>query len=252
LQAIAKKFEKMGARLRVSALKNPRGRPFVLDIRKDGKGEFFDLQINDLESCEVVNIDPADRHLLLAIQSGNGTKEKFLCGHDERHWFAAGVTTSATTVKKAKEALRPRSVNVSSLREKDKLKRRNEAYIRQGEWFFMPRPELQVDKKLILYKEPLRRGRSKPHMAEELYREGGVAVMVSRFATNGFTDREYEKFLKEYPNAKNISWRRMMRNPTAYVRGRITHPDHKTVVLMCWHQVVASDERSPETLAFLD
>ena len=40
------------------------------------------------------------------------TKDKFLCGHDERHWFVAGVPERAavSSVVTAKEALKPEFV----------------------------------------------------------------------------------------------------------------------------------------------
>ena len=55
--------------------------------------------------------DVSGRHLLLAIKVGEteearGDREnrgKFLCGHDERHWFVAGV-------EQAKNALKPNAV----------------------------------------------------------------------------------------------------------------------------------------------
>jgi hypothetical protein len=30
----------------------------------------------------------------------------------------------------------------------------------------------------------------------------------------------------------------MRRNARVYVRGRVWHPGHKTIVLRCWHRVV--------------
>jgi hypothetical protein len=40
-----------------------------------------------------------------ASRGGKGLR-KFLCGHDERHWFVAEVPRG-TTVREAKEALKP-------------------------------------------------------------------------------------------------------------------------------------------------
>jgi hypothetical protein len=51
---------------------------------------------------------------------------------------------------------------------------------RQGEWFFLPAPDLKVDARLILHNEPLVRGTGgKPHWAEFCYRTGGEAVYVT-------------------------------------------------------------------------
>ena len=43
---------------------------------------------------EVLDVQPADRHLLLLVREGGLRSHKFLCGHDERHWFVAAVPES--------------------------------------------------------------------------------------------------------------------------------------------------------------
>ena len=91
---------------------------------------------------EVVDVQPRDRHLLLLVRDG-GEKSKFLCGHDERHWFVAAMPETArgvTGVTTAKLALQPDAVHdrSSGVRPKDRLRRRNAAFVRQGEWFFVP------------------------------------------------------------------------------------------------------------------
>ena len=65
--------------------------------------------------------------------------------------------------------------------------RKNRAFRRQGEWFFVPEPTFVVDEKLVLRNEPLRRGSGKPHMVEELYRTGGETVHVCGRHPNGVT-----------------------------------------------------------------
>ena len=47
----------------------------------------------------------------------------------------------------------------------------------------------------------------------------------------------------------------MQRNPGVYVRGRIRHPDHATITLHGWHQVVMNTENESQAMrnvAFLD
>jgi hypothetical protein len=47
----------------------------------------------------------------------------------------------------------------------------------------------------------------------------------------------------------------MQREPSVYVRGRVWHPDHKTIVLDGWHRVFMNTEReAPGALSvvFLD
>ncbi len=65
---------------------------------------------------------------------------KFLCGHDERDWFAAAVpeTSGVATVSTAMEALKPQEVLAAQagkgLKARHRNRRHNKAFIRQGEW----------------------------------------------------------------------------------------------------------------------
>ena len=76
---------------------------------------FFDIQTEESVVLEVLDVQPRDRHLLLMSRelvinrNVPETKSKFLCGHDERHWFVAGVPESApvSSVATAMEALKP-------------------------------------------------------------------------------------------------------------------------------------------------
>ena len=133
--------------------------------------------------------------------------------------------------------------------------RKTDAFIRQGEWFFLPTPDAQVNEKLILPHEPIRRGRGKPHMCEELYRDGGTTVYVCGRYPNGVTVEEYRRLLKASPDAAKWGWRTMVRDPVVYVRGKITHPDHATVRLSGWHRAAMNTEnrsRAMVSVAFLD
>jgi len=253
---VIKAFNKMGARARV--FRNPRASGLSLNVLTDKHGEFFDVNVNPdfAESAEVLAVDvqPEDRHLVLMVKYASGrqgvdNKDKFLCGHDERHWFVAPVGPAVPSVAKAKESLRPSIVQQElerkGVKSKKRNKRRNEAYVRQGEWFFIPRPDAKVDPKLILKNEPLRRGAGKPHICEMLYREGGTSVMVSALRPNGVTDSEYTQLVHQDPNvAKRYRWTRMVRDPRVLVKGYVRHPDHSTITLGGWHQVVVNTERT--------
>lgn len=61
------------------------------------------------------------------------------------------------------EALKPSEVVVAQarthLRGKDRNRRKNPAFVRQGEWFFLPQSSLVVDASLILRWEPGREKR---------------------------------------------------------------------------------------------
>jgi hypothetical protein len=261
---LVEKFQRMGARAVV------KHGPFLrLDVQKDKKGEFFDLRIPDNISLEVLDVKPDKRHLLLMSRSPNprkglpDNKDRYLCGHDERHWFVAGTRT-ASTVTQAMEALKPAIVSEHQQRvgvkTKDRNRRKNAGFIRQGEWFFVPRPGLTFDMKLVLENEPIRQGRSKPHICRWLYRSGGEAVWVTSRHPNGLTDVQYKDLLSKNPDAKKWVWQQMRRNAMAYAKGWVTHPDHATVPLPCWCEIHPSTEvrsdpwnRSrPGAVAFLD
>jgi hypothetical protein len=258
------KFDRIGARLKIAGWLARSARwagPVTLNIRADRDGEFFEITATDPEAeIAVLDVQPRDRHLLLLVREGK-EKSKFLCGHDERHWFVAGIPESAPvgTVRQAKEALKPVEVQAAQarqgLRAKARDRRKNSAYIRQGEWFFLPAVGMVVDESLVLQNEPLRRGGGKPHWAEFCYRTGGETVWVCHERPNGVTKEEYKSILARKPKAKHWNWQVMRRNAGVYVRGRIRHPDHATVTLHGWHRVVMNTEgqsRAMRGVAFLD
>jgi hypothetical protein len=261
------KFARIGARLKVS---DRPSRPFrvasgsiSLDIGEDRDGEFFEVARRPGVDPEVAVLDvqPADRHLLLLVREA-GEKQKFLCGHDERHWFVAAIPEKSPvgTVRQAKEALKPAEVQIAQgrrgLRAEARNRRKNAAYRRQGEWFFLPVPDFGVDEGLVLRNEPLRRGNGgKPHWVEHCYRTGGETVQVCARHPNGVTEKEYRRILAANPRAKGWGWQAMRRNPGVYVRGGVRHADHKTIVLHGWHRVLMNTEgeaKAMRNVAFLD
>jgi hypothetical protein len=259
-------FSRMGARLQLGELKptdaRARNQPLTLDIRSDPEGEFFDIRLRPGGRLEldVIDLRRRDRHLLLRAQEERGA-HFFLCGYDERHWFVAGVPgNDLTSVAAAVEALKPPEVVEAQRRQgikgKDRQRRKNAAYLRQGEWFFLPVPQLHVDRKQMLCNEPLSRGEgSKPHWAEFLYRKGGEVVYVCDAHPQGLKPEAYFDLSRRKPRAKAWDWRRMVRNPEAYVKGAVSHVDHKTIVLQVWHRVVMNTEGQSQAMrhvVFLD
>lgn len=239
-------FGRMGARVRV---REDIGGGLRLDIAKDRHGQFFDVISGPDVDARVVDVDERLRHLLLLGVNPvrGGLKTRFLCGHDEREWFVAAVPGNGVSrVRDAMEALKPALVRSEQeskgVRGSARLRRRTGAYIRQGEWFFLPRPALVVKDWLVLRNEPLRRGRGKPHWSEFLYREGGEAVMVSSQHPGGVTLDRYRELVRHTPGASSWNWRPMRRNPTAFVKGTVRHPDHATIRLDVWHQVAMNTE----------
>ncbi|MCE9552956.1 MAG: hypothetical protein K8T91_06210 [Planctomycetes bacterium] len=274
---LTSKFDTLGARAKVRAVGHsaPRyvgGRmeapqPVVIDIGHDRRGEFFDIQTRGQADVEVLDVQAKDRHLLLMVRQPAtrpgrpDLKDKFLCGHDERHWFVAAIPEgkSVSTVVTAKEALKPDIVRILERGRKGKrqhrLRRKTDVFVRQGEWFFLPAPEVRADEKLVLRHEPIRRGRGKPHLCEFLYRLGGNLVYVCGRYPNGLLSPAYHKLLRNNPAAARWNWRSMQRDPVVYVRGKISHSDHATIRLDGWHRVVMNTEhqsRAMAAVAFLD
>jgi len=254
MEHIEKAFEKIGIRAKIACSQERLG----VDIGHDKRGAFFDIR-GDFDDIHVLNMDKADHHLLLLVKK-DGENDRFLCGLDERDWFVAAVPGGAITVHDAKESLKPTDAAHAQVqfkvKRKNRNKRRNKGFIRQGEWFFIPSPNAVSEGAVVHKNEPLSRGwGSKPHMVDELHRRGGEAVWVCRRFPNGIPEKEYQRILKENVEAKRWNWLQMMANPRVFARGRVRHPDHKTVVLHDWHEVQMNREnqsRSAQSIVFLD
>jgi hypothetical protein len=255
-EMLERRFAKIGARVKVSGdgLGEPR-----IDVRSDRRGEFFEVWFagrGNAVELEVIDVACAERHLLLLARAGE-EKSKFLCGHDERHWFVAAVPESArgvTGVRTAKAALQPPLVReaIERARPKDAFRRRSAAYIRQGEWFFVPAPELAPPVTMVLFDEPLSRGRGKPHVMQFAHRRGGQVVWVSRRYPGGITDVQYRRLTDAQ---RRGPWSRLIRDPEVFAKGAIRHPDHATVVLRGWHRVAMNTEQAARAMrhvVFLD
>ena len=270
-EMLRSRFARIGARFELSPVREASDRsvgPLTLDVRSDSAGEYFEAGVRpNAVELDVVDIRRREQHLLLwskeiPERSPSLLRESyFLCGHDEQHWFVAAVPESAGplgNVFAAMEALKPAEVIAAQRRQGLKgmarYSRKNAAFIRQGEWFFIPRPNLRVDSGAVVYHEPLSRGvGSKPHLAECLYRQGGEMVYVCDLYPGGVSPREHQRLSRGL--GKEWNWRRMYRNPTAFVKGTVSHPDHKTILLQVWHQVVMNTENQSQAMrhvVFLD
>jgi hypothetical protein len=236
--------------------------PPKIDLVRKGKDEVFIIDTYDQDiNIEVLDLKPEARHLLLMLRN-NATHEnsKYLCGHDERHWFVVAIpeSASAKNVPDAMEALKPEVVKdalkKAKVKTKNRNKRKNDAYIRQGEWFFIPAKNLEVDKFLIHKNEPIVRTRGgKPHICEFVYRTGGENVYLRGSKT--LNEAEYKAYQKAHPDENNVTWNRMVRDATVYAKGYVRHPDHSTTYLDGWYKVEPNTEnkaKAREFLAFLD
>jgi len=203
-------FDAIGADLIVETA----GKVFEIDVRRDAGREAFRLRYpwSDVITAEALDVKPKHRHLVLDVSGWRlPISGRYLCGHDEQHWFVANLPIShrTTTVRGAMEALKPDVV----LREQKRLgvkhrrhRRKTAAYVRQGEWFFLPRPMMHVGDHAVRNGQLVREG-GKPHRVEWLYRPEG--------------------------------------SDETYVRGAVSHPDHETIRLQVWHRVVQNNEVQP-------
>jgi hypothetical protein len=264
---IEDKLAKMGARFKVSVAPAQRNsNDYAVDIQKDRRGQFFELRVperwRDSLDVNVLQTDKRDRHLLLFVRPPEGNAARFLCGHDEREWFVAAIPGGASSVVQAKEALKPRAIRAheSLLKVPTRLRnrRKNAAFRRQGEWFFVPASAWNrdpINEKFVLYNEPLRRGAGKPHIVEQLFRVAGELVYTCPKFPNGVSEAGYQQLLRSRPGAAQWGWQAQRRNPRVYAKGRIRHSDHATITLPDWHRVVLNTETETETMrhvAFID
>ncbi len=187
------------------------GLVFEIDIRQIGEREVYQLRYpwSDAITTDAIDVKPKLQHLVLDVSGWRlPIRGRYLCGHDERHWFVASLPFDrrTTTVRGAMEALKPEIVRREQNRKgvkRRRYRRETAAYVRQGEWFFLPRPMMHVGE-LAVRNGQLVRGGAKPHQVEWLYRPEG-------------------------------------RDET-FVRGAVSHPDHETIRLQVWHRVVQNEE----------
>lgn len=188
------------------------GDRFEVDVRNTGRSEVFQIRLPEDGSvtAKVLDSDWRRRHLVLDVTHRRfGVSQKYLCGHDEFHWFVAALPekTKAATVSEVMEALKPQAVLTEQRRKRVRRHRRGNrrttAYVRQGEWFFVPCPDFDADQHIVAYNGTLVRGQGKPHHVEMLCRP-----------EDGET----------------------------YVRGKVWHPDHRTIYLDGWHTVLRNME----------
>jgi hypothetical protein len=267
-------FSRMGARVKVldgvsiarrwNQVRNPAKEPrIVLDIRRDQYGEHFEIRTAAGGTQEIVvpNVQPREKHLVLMSRQFDKhgeilAKQKFLCGHDEKHWFVAAIPESepVSTVADAKIALKPEEVRKREaelgISRQESFRRWNAAFRRQGEWFFIPSADLKADPMRIRHNEPLSRGNGgKPHWAEKCYRSGRETVYVSSKYPAGLAAQDFNRLPE--PERKHGNFATMQRDARVFVRGEIWHPDHETITLWSWHRVLMNTEKRSSAMRFL-
>lgn len=258
------KFIELGVRVffgEITGNPSPNREPvnIRINILNDTHGPYFKIETREDVDISVPDVQKEDRHLLLF--SKDPELQRFLCGHDERNWFVAAIPegSGASNVKEAKEALKPGEVEQSQkgakIKTKDLKKRKTEAYLRQGEWFFIPKPNMVIDESLILKNEPIQRGRGTRHIVEEVCRRGGQTIRICPKFPEGLLEQQYEEAIKKDPELKHVYWHARVVSAKVYGRGRVTHQDHKTIVLPVWHEVLMNTEaraRAMRNVLFVD
>lgn len=245
-------FDAIGARLVVERFRQSRVRrttQFDLDIRTDKRGEYFRLSVGpEAPQFRVLQANRAAKHLLFHAAGDDGG-ERFLCGHDERHWFVAALAGRPGTITDARRSLLPTALLDAGLTPDVLARRHNEVFLRQGEWFFVPSRK-DLSRAPILHQEPLIRGRgSKPHIVSEVVRFGGTPVVLER-GTEYSLDA-WAAIVKDDPTRDRFG-RRMMKDPEVYARGSVRHPDHATLKLTTWHRVYPNREARSVNVSFYD
>ncbi|MBY0230077.1 MAG: hypothetical protein K2W96_12415, partial [Gemmataceae bacterium] len=115
IESLDRAFSRISARVRFG--------PGLIDIARDERGEFFRLDLDTAQAGGYEALDPQPKRRHLVLVAG---KDRFLCGHDERHWFVAGLRKPAATVEAAMDALRPREAQEALLRSGERHRRRND------------------------------------------------------------------------------------------------------------------------------
>jgi hypothetical protein len=274
-------FERIGSRVTIRSGTASNTGLVTVNVTKDKKGEHFTMTVNPALKDEEIDIQVLDtdqklKQMLLLISGPsliedrssvhtwprrimyqysnhnlNRRKERLLVGHDEMHWFVAGVTAS-TTIKQAFAMLRPQAVtrvmHEAGVKDKDWRKRKTKGFVRQGEWFFVP-VDFTPGKDTIIHKhEPISRQGGKPHMVSELIRMRGGMVVYTNSQGRVISEKDYMGL----PSISKSMWQQRVAGARVLAKGKVTHPDHHTVELKTWHEVHLSTERGSSANAFID
>jgi hypothetical protein len=257
-QQIKTCFERIGARVGIGgldrAMPNRRRLPLAMDVVHDEQGERFDIQLASNVRLAVLDVQPKTRHLLLSASNAAG-EDRFLCGHDELHWFVAGLPQvfgrGAESVLEARQNLKPDLVvRLETKRRRGKHPRRSDVFLRQGEWFFLPWSHARIDDKHVTRNGVLARGPgSKPHVCEQLYEDGEREYQCDRYPKLAFFESEYLEILRTRRKANRWNWRPLPYRGEKYARGWISHADHRPLYLDIWHRVELNKETHVLTMS---
>jgi len=85
---IHRQFRHIGARARLSHA--AAGNAVAVEVRRDRRGEYFDVRMPRAASAAVLNANKMRRHLLLLV-SIDGRKSRFVFSRNRDQWFVAPV-----------------------------------------------------------------------------------------------------------------------------------------------------------------
>jgi hypothetical protein len=259
LQQVESGFARIGAEINIQVFQRQtipghRRAPLSIDVSRTSRGEVFTIETADNVHLDVIDLRRREHHLLLRASNLVG-EDRFLCGHDEQHWFVAALPARplARNIEEAKQALKPKLVLAKERRRyRGKHARRSDVFLRQGEWFFIPWPHVGVQQEQIERGGSLKRAAgSKPHHCELLYRDGAREYECGRYPKLAFFEEEYLKILRTRRKAKQWNWRLLPYRGSTYVKGWVTHPDHSPLYLDIWHRVEMNSESNRLTMSNL-
>ena len=209
---------------RFKAQGEPHGRTWVEQLKISGLPRVNAVRIGKVEKTFIKH--SGNGYNVEVFQKAPADTRWYLCGVDERQLFIAQLPKHCTTVKQAHDELKGGRVETAEGRAGGNT-------LRQGEYFLlnltpdqdeMLRTALKA-KRVFIQKDVnigvitgFRRG-GKPHIAEE------AVVLPARLEVHG------------YP---------VNRERDVYVRGRIHHPDHRTIKLGAWRRVLKNNEPNME------
>lgn len=161
--------------------------------------------------AQIIKVNSVARQaMLITIRVSESGPARFLLGVDGRHPYVIQVGLRVQTVKEAFDWLIPKMVKEAIARGLDVK--------RQGDWFFIP-----TDKKPRIAGAPFDGNdySVRPYRTNTLYK--GIRLVYSGALTRHKGSQVYYHSVLGLPC------------PAPLVKGKITAPDHPTVILNDWH-----------------
>ena len=149
-------------------------------------------------------------------------KRHYLLGVDERQLFIAELTRGVSSVEDARASL-GRSVTLAEGTYKTSP--------RQGEWFF-----IEVSRDLSEYFDKQIKRTEIAH-----HKNTNIGSYLERSGGNSHT-AEYLICLNPTMSKEKLSHGFPVRERQVYIKGKVSHVDHKTVVFKYWRKVIANNE----------